>query len=396
MAIQIGVGLSTEKDPLHAAQEAVRQAKTNIKTEHIDLAIVFSSLEFAYPAVQKTISDLLGPVATVGSSSLAVITHQGIFKHAIAIMLLSLPKGAYFNTACVKDISSKSTVLAGQELGEKLLSGLKNMRRDFGVMFSDGTLHDGFGLLSGLQERLGRSFPLAGASASDNLLFKKTYLYFNGGVFSDAACGILWGGKMNFGLGIKHGWKPLGKPRYITKSEANVVYEIDGAPAATIYKDYLAADLNKLRADLKRISILYPIGIYLPGEEEYLLRNMLSIEEDGALVFQGDVPQDSQIRLMIGTIESCLAATQQAIDEVKNGLGNHACDFVFVFDSVSRYILLGRQANKELEIIKEKLGKDIPIIGIYTYGEQAPLRAVNYQGRGYFHNQTIAILGIGG
>jgi len=49
-----------------------------------------------------------------------------------------------------------------------------------------------------------------------------------------------------------------------------------------------------------------------------------------------------------------------------------------------------------LEIIKEKLGKDTPIIGIYTYGEQAPLRAVNYQGRGYFHNQTIAILGIGG
>jgi len=141
---------------------------------------------------------------------------------------------------------------------------------------------------------------------------------------------------------------------------------------------------------------LYPIGIYLPGEEEYLLRNILSIEEDGALVFQGDVPQDSQIRLMIGTKESCLTATQQAIDEVKNGLGNHACDFVFVFDSVSRYILLGRQANKELEIIKEKLGKDIPIIGIYTYGEQAPLRAVNYQGRVYFHNQTIAILGIGG
>ena len=70
--------------------------------------------------------------------------------------------------------------------------------------------------------------------------------------------------------------------------------------------------------------------------------------------------------------------------------------FAFVFDSVSRYILLGRQANKELEIIKEGLGNDTPIIGIYTYGEQAPLRAIKYQGKTYFHNQTITILGIEG
>jgi len=67
-----------------------------------------------------------------------------------------------------------------------------------------------------------------------------------------------------------------------------------------------------------------------------------------------------------------------------------------VFDSISRYILLGRQANKELEIIQAGLGKDTPLIGIYTYGEQAPLRAVNYLGRTYFHNQTIAILAMGG
>jgi hypothetical protein len=81
---------------------------------------------------------------------------------------------------------------------------------------------------------------------------------------------------------------------------------------------------------------------------------------------------------------------------MKNSLSGRAVDFVFVFDSVSRYILLGRQAHKELEAIKDKLGKDIPIIGIYTYGEQAPLRAIGYQGRVYFHNQTISILGMGG
>ncbi len=110
----------------------------------------------------------------------------------------------------------------------------------------------------------------------------------------------------------------------------------------------------------------------------------------------GNGPQGSLIRLMIGTKESCLAATRQATEEVKKSLLGRPYNFILVFDSISRYILLGRQAQKELEIIKEELGKDIPIIGLYTYGEQAPLRAINYQGRSYFHNQAITILAIGG
>ena len=99
---------------------------------------------------------------------------------------------------------------------------------------------------------------------------------------------------------------------------------------------------------------------------------------------------------MIGTKETCLAATHQAIEEVKKGLFGRPCNFVLVFDSISRYILLGRQAGKELEIIKEQMGKDTPIIGLCTYGEQAPLRSINYLGKTYFQNQTITIVAIGG
>ena len=66
----------------------------------------------------------------------------------------------------------------------------------------------------------------------------------------------------------------------------------------------------------------------------------------------------------------------------------------FVFDSISRYFLLGRQAEKELQIIRDGLGHDVPIAGIYTFGEQAPLKSINYLGQTYFHNQTITISGM--
>ena len=394
--MKIGIGLSTEKDPIQATQEAIRIALTNINTEKISLGILFTTVEFAQPDVLKRISGFLGPLPIVGCSSLAIISNQGIFKHGLILVLLSLGESVYFNAAEVRGINTRSATLCGEEFAQNLLYGFKNIRRDLGLIFSDGFLRDGSGFISGLQEMLGRSFPFVGASASANLASDKTYLYSGAEVLNDAACGILWGGKLNFGLGIKHGWRPLGKPRYVTKSAANVVYEIDSLPAAAIYKEYLNFDLVKLRKELKRISILYPIGVHLAGEDEYLLRNLVSIEDDESLVFQSNIPQGSSVRLMIGTKESCLNATHQALAEMKQGLVNRQINFVLVFDSISRYILLGRQAHKELEIIREGLDKDTPIIGIYTYGEQAPLRAINYQGQSYFHNQTITLLGIGG
>lgn len=403
--MHIGVGLSLEKDPLRAAKEATALANININHQKIDLALVFSSIDFAYSNILKAISSSLKEnVPILGSSSAAVITNQGIYKHGVAVMLLGLPQGAHFSTACINGIKARTPLKAGMELGEKLLYGFKDIPRVLSVIFSDGLIEDSSNLVHGLQERLGRSFPLVGASASDNLTFLRTYIYFNKEILNDSAAGILFGGKVNFGLGINHGWRPLGKQCSVTKSKGNIIYEINGLPAAKVYENYLSCNLLELQKELKRISVLYPFGVYLAGEEEYLLRNILSIEKDGSLRLQGNVTEGSLIRLMISTKESCLQATKQAAEEAKKSFIDSSADlkklqknnFVLVFNSLSRYILLRRDAYKELEIIKETFGQNTPIIGLYTYGEQAPLRSISYEGQTYCHNQTVGILTIGG
>jgi hypothetical protein len=394
--IKAAVGLSTKKEPVHAALEAVQQAKKSLKIQKIDLAIFFSSIDIAYPSLLKTITLSLGKVPLIGSSSKAIISSHGILKRGLAIILVSFPDDVYFNTACVKEINTRSSQDVGRELAEKLNYGFRDIRRDLSIIFSDGLTHEGSGLIFGLQQKLGSSFPLIVAQLADNLRLEKTYLYFNQDLLNQTTLGVLLGGKLNFGLGIKHGWQPLGKPRWVTRSKGNIVYEIDGITAAKLYEEYFAYDLTQLRENLDRISVFYPLGIYLPGEKEYLLRNILSIQDNGSLIFQGDVPEGSQVRFMIGTKESCLQATHEALSEAKKNIGPHPISFVLLFDSISRYILLGREAHKELEIIKNGLGKDTPILGLYTHGEQAPLTAVNYRGKAYLHNQTITLLAIGG
>jgi len=396
MAIRVGIGLSTNKDYAEAAVEAAREAKASLAVEKVDLAIVFATIDLAYTNLAKTLQVYLGEVPVIGCSSAALICNKGVLKQALAIMLLSFPENIYFNAACAEDVGAKTPLAAGGELGERLNFGFREVRRDLGVIFSSGVLSDTSKIIQGMQQRLGLSFPLLGAAASGYLNFSKAYIFFNQNLLSDAVCGVLFGGKLNFGFGVKHGWQPLGKPRRVTRSEENTVYEIDGKAASGLYEEYFDYRPGRLRKELKRISVFYPVGICLPGEKEYLLRNLLAIRENGSLLFQGDIPEGSEIRLMIGTKESCLAAARQAAEEAKARFHSQNLSFALVFDSISRYILLGRNAGKELEIIKAALGENIPILGLYTYGEEAPLTAINYRGKTYFHNQTVTILTIGG
>lgn len=394
--IRVATGFSIEKDPFKAVKEATGQIKISLNKELPSLAFVFASVEFANPTIAKTIYSLLDNIPIIGCSGAGIISNQGIFKRGIIILCIILPPTISFNTALTREIRTKTTLSSGEELGEKLLKGFKGIRRDLGIFFLDGTLTDSSNFIFGLQEKLGTSFPLIGASSSDNLSFFQTFINFNDDAISDAASGAVFGGKMNFGWGINHGWKPLGKPRFITKAENNIIYEIDNYPAAKVYEEYMALNLNELKKQLKRISIFYPIGLNLQGEEEYLLRNIHSIGDDGSLIVQGNVPTNSMVRLMIGTKESCLQATSLALNETKKNLYGKDISFLLIFDSVSRAILLGRDAHKEIEIINKELGNPVPIAGVYTYGEHAPLSAMGYHGKTYFHNQTITILGIEG
>ena len=390
--MRVGAGLSLSKDHIQAAREAVTEAKRNLAYNKIDLALVFSSLEYSHALVFQTITNLLGNIPILGSSSLAIISNNGVFKHGLAVLLISLNDDVYFNAALVRDVSAKSAASAGRELGEKLMYGFKGVRRNLSLIFSDGLIPDCANLVLGLQEQLGKSFPLLGASASGNVSNGKTYTYFNHEVITNSACGILWGGKLNFGIGVKHGWKPLGKPHQVSRSQGNVVNEIDGQSASIFYEEYFDKDINSLRKELKQMSLLYPLGICVTENNDYLLRSLTAIQDDGSVVFNGNVPEGSTVRLMIGSKESCLQATKDALEAAKSNLTGRKIALALIFDSISRFQLLGRNIDQELNIIKESLGEKTPILGIYTNAEQAPLSILRYLGGSYLHNNSISIL----
>lgn len=391
--MQVGIGISTGQDHLKAAKEAVEKAKLSLNNTAAKFGIVFSTAEFCHPLVLQTITNVLGRIPLLGASSEVIISNQGSLKHGLVVALFTFPQNTYFNAACVKDVGINNSLNSGEELGGQLLYGCKDVRRNLSVIFYNTEAQYNSSFITGVETKLGMSFPLIGASISDH---KKSRLYYGSEILNNAACGVLWGGKFDFNIGVEHGWQPLGKPRFVTRSQGDIVNEIEGEPAINLYKEYFAKEVSELKRELRRLSVFYPLGMRVSEKKEYLLRSVSAILDDGSLVFQGEVPQGSNVRLMISSKEACLLSASNAAKAALQNMAGKEIKCAFMFSSMSRLALLGRLAAQEAKVVQNVLGDNVPLIGIYTSAEQAPLSSINYLGKSYFHNNSIAVLTIAG
>ncbi|MCU0650889.1 MAG: FIST C-terminal domain-containing protein [Candidatus Omnitrophica bacterium] len=404
--IDIGTGASSAKNDVAAVEEAVRlaKAKKSIK-ERISLALVFNSSDVPFAGVLKNISTLLPDVPVIGATVSGFFSATSVYKRGVFVALITFPEGVYFTTGHTNGVSvANSGIAAGEEMAEQLLYGFKNVPRSTSLLLFDNLAKGSTNFISGLQEKLGKSFPCVGAALANPTDSRLNCLYFNEISLTDSCVGLLLGGKVTFGFGLRHGWKPLGKPHTISSAEDNIIRTIDDAPAIELYEEYLGYDEQKIRSEFKNLSMLYPIGIKTAGQEEYLLRSIQSVESDGSIVCLGSVSPGSTIRLMISTKETCLEATRAAINEAKTTLSLQAVKFhkektsklMLVFNSFPRAVCMGKDIQTELKIINESFEPGTGIVGINTFGELAPLAAKSQLGQTYFHNQMISILIIEG
>lgn len=392
MSTFVGVGFSEKKNPHAAAQEAAKLALYQLRHRGPTLGILFSTIHFADQKLLDGVHEALGGIKVLGCTGASLITGSGTTKYGVGLMLLCSEK-IKFGLGLTRDINAKGPRAAGEEFAYRAIKDLGTTQRDLALIFSDGLVENGSDLLRGIKDHLGMSFPIFGASGADNFCFRKTFQYLNGELATNSLVGAIFSGENLFGMAARHGWRPLGRPHTITEVKGNVIKKIEGRPAVSVYEEYFGKKRDEIERDLIRLSIYYPLGLYVPGETEYLLRNALRIDEDGGLVCQGDAAEGSDVRLMLGTKEWALEAASQAAEEAKATLQGQAVKGALVFESTSRAKLLGRLTVKEISRIKEVLG-DVPLLGISTYGEQAPLKSLEHHGETFFHNETIAILTI--
>jgi hypothetical protein len=391
--IKAGVGRSNNPDAIKAGAEACKQALSQAG-EKADLIIVFSTVAHDQEKMLKGVRSVSKEIPLVGCSDSGEITTEGPVSKQVAVMALSSDVIDF--TIGVGEGTDKDSSKAGKKAAEEVKKQTKTPISLF-IMLLDGLAENGAVAVRGAQGILGNNFPIIGGSAGDDFLFKKTYEYYDDRVLSNSMIGIGLSGKFSFGVGVRHGWEPIGLPMKVTKAEGAKLIEVNNRPALSIYEDYFGKKAEELiKEPIARMAYTYPLGMSVEGSSELLIRDVVIANEKGEITCAAEIPEGSEIRLMLGDPEKAIQAAKEAAEGALAQLKGAKPKVIFVFNCMARCKLLGARIGEEIAAIQEILGKDVPLIGFYTYGEQAPLGGIiGPECFSAFHNETMALLVLG-
>ena len=197
-----------------------------------------------------------------------------------------------------------------------------------------------------------------GGSSSDALKFEKTYLYYSGKVYSDAA--ILAVFKTVRGLDfIKTQSVEITDTVFeITKSDTGrrAVLELDGKPAVKRYSEVLGVPPSEVGPLL----FANPVGLVI--DDDVFIRSCQRVDGD-ALIFYCNMLEGTTINLL--KIKDIIPDTRAAVEDKLKDLGS--VEGIIDFRCVLRTIQLGEEDNTEDYAV---IFEGIPSIGFSTYGEQ--------------------------
>jgi hypothetical protein len=254
------------------------------------------------------------------------------------------------------------------------------------LVLSDGHNVNGSQLVGGLNSVLPESIVVTGGLAGDGDRFERTWVLHDGTPQSGYVSAVgFYGSHVHLGHGSKGGWDIFGIERRVTRSEGNILYELDGRPALQLYKEYLGD-----RADgLPATALLFPLALRADAADaKRIVRTVLDIDEArDAMIFAGDIPEGSLAQLMQANFDRLVDGAAEA------ALMTHTNDHAegpllsVAISCVGRRLVLGERSEEELEATLEVLPEHAHQVGFYSYGEISPYAT----GHCDLHNQTMTL-----
>ncbi|MBA5862320.1 MAG: hypothetical protein GDA65_06400 [Nitrospira sp. CR1.1] len=288
-------------------------------------------------------------------------------------------------TTCAAVHSPKDSYAAGRAIAARLqqpeLRGL--------LVLSDGLNVNGSELVKGLNDTLGGAVVVTGGLAGDGTDFKRTWVIKDRAPQSGYVTAIgFYGSHVRLGHGSKGGWDKFGPERRVTKSDGNILYELDGRPALQLYKEYL----GDRAAGLPATGLLFPLAIRGSNTDgKVLVRTILAVDEAAqSMTFAGDLPEGVLAQLMRANFDRLIQGASEAATLTLKDPARAASPsptLSIAISCVGRRLVLGERTEEEIEATLDILPDGSRQVGFYSYGEISPYDS----GACDLHNQTMTL-----
>lgn len=332
------------------------------------------------PGIYKRMKEKFPAAEIVFSSTSGEIFHDAVQDNSLVTAALQFDH-TKIHSAVVKIQDHHNSYDAAKALLQKL------PKEDlvYVLVISDGSMVNGSELVKGLNDITEGKILVTGGLSADAADFKSTLTGLNAEPSHGNVIAIgFYGDHIHVTHGTKGGWEMFGPERDVTRSESNVLFEIDGKSALELYKKYLGPDADHLPGS----ALLFPLSIIIPGSTEPVVRTILSIDESTqSMTFAGDIPMHSKVRFMKANFDKLTAAASSAAQHSFSNSGQTP-QFSLLISCVGRKLILGPRCEEEVEAVNELFGNNTVLAGFYSYGEISPFNeGVDCQ----LHNQTMTI-----
>jgi len=282
---------------------------------------------------------------------------------------------------CIKSPKGANDFQAGELLARKLdQPGLVHV-----FVLSRGLNINGSALVAGLTSNLPAYVTVTGGLSGDGDRFQETLLVWEGQVVTECIMALgLYSQRLRVGCGSFGGWDMFGPQRLVTRSMGNVLYELDGQSALSVYKAYLGEQALGLPAT----GLLFPLCLLSVDSPNPVVRTILSVNEaEQSITFAGDVPEGTHTRFMRASFDRLIGGAVSAAKTSSRTLRT-APELAILISCVGRKLVLKQHTDEEVKGIRTILGDQTVITGFYSYGEISPFLP---GAMCKLHNQTMTI-----
>jgi hypothetical protein len=354
-----------------------------LQASEYQLLLVFAQKSLlADPAIFKKLKEHFNAAQIVSASTAGEIIGDESIEDAVLAIAIKMEQTPF--KIVHQNIEQHAN---SYDLGLSLAKALKKDGLSYVMILSDGHIVNGSDLLDGIKSYLGEQLPMSGGMAGDGNLFSSTLVGFGEDIKNGHVVLIgFYGDALHICIDVQRGFNYFGPERVVTKSNKNILYDIDGTKALDLYKKYLGEYVDELPGS----ALLFPVAI-LNDNDEPLVRTILSInEEDGSMVFAGNMPEGVTIRFMRSNLDQLINRAEEASKRVTDCVDDP--DLLLVMNCVGRKIILGQRRGEEIEALSKSLKGNTILAGFYTYGEfsswEKPEKTCD------LHNQTVVVTAI--
>jgi small ligand-binding sensory domain FIST len=380
----VGTGTSVNTNSEIAGREAAANAMAAMETgDTPGFAIAFCSGRHNETEVLRAVENTLQIDDVIGGAAPGIITNAVLSYFEFECSVAVFPKRLGAPEIIIETYEGDTERSAGIRLGRRL-AALSHDGQSV-LLFYDSLksspppeLYVGSYLMDGIYEGLGaRNVNIIGAGVLADML-KRSFIFGNGKVMKHAVLACLLPRSLNIVSTTMHGCVPASPYMKVTKIEGSILYELDGMPALEVVKQHLPemTDISENKVALS-VTIGENHGDKFGDfkEEDYVNRLVMSANpEDGSLtLFEADFEVGSEVQIMSRDNELMLKSVSRGTDKLLDGLGDRDVLLATYIDCLGRTGAFNGCPEEEAELVRQRVGEKLPLFGLYSGVEIAPL-----------------------